>query len=129
MVCGGATGRPVPHFAVSYAVPQLSFAVRAVRAVPSCACCALVARQLGVVDTFGSSSVSTFISPGNLRIMVMYDGAKSEDALKHFFTDVHALYLKHLLNPFYKPHTAIESPEFDARVKALARRYLGAKDL
>jgi hypothetical protein len=94
MVCGGATGRPVPHFAVSYAVPQLSFAVRAVRAVPSCACCALVARQLGVVDTFGSSSVSTFISPGNLRIMVMYDGAKSEDALKHFFTDVHALYLK-----------------------------------
>ena len=34
-----------------------------------------------------------------------------------------------LLNPFYKPHSRIESPEFDARVKALARRYLGAKDV
>ena len=50
--------------------------------------------QLGIVDTFGSSSVSSFISPGNLRIMVMYDGTKSDDALRHFFSDVHALYLK-----------------------------------
>jgi hypothetical protein len=32
-----------------------------------------------------------------------------------------------LLNPFYTPHAKIEAREFDGRVKALARRYLGYK--
>jgi len=34
------------------------------------------------------------------------------------------LYLKALLNPFYKPHSAITAKGFDAKVKALAVRYL-----
>jgi hypothetical protein len=35
------------------------------------------------------------------------------------------LYIKALLNPFYAPGSRLDSPEFDARVKQLARRYLG----
>lgn len=32
-----------------------------------------------------------------------------------------------LLNPFYTPHTRIEARDFDGRVKALSRKYLGYK--
>jgi len=35
------------------------------------------------------------------------------------------LYIKALLNPFYAPGSRLDSPAFDAKVKQLARRYLG----
>ncbi len=38
------------------------------------------------------------------------------------------IYTKLLLNPFYAPGSRIESADFDARAKQLARRYLGYKD-
>ena len=38
------------------------------------------------------------------------------------------LYIKALLSPFYAPGSRLESPAFDARVKQLARRYLGSKE-
>lgn len=56
--------------------------------------------------------------------MVVHDG-RHEDGMRHFLNDVHSLYLKVLLNPFFKPYSRIASPEFDANVKVLARRYLG----
>ncbi len=125
--------------------------------VCACACvCARVYSQLGIVDSFGPCNVSAFLSPSNVRFMVMYDGVKPEDGMRHFFADVHALYLKvrllrssvscrvaaagvtawrclcpwrqMLLNPFFKPHGKIESAEFDARVRSLAKKYLGARD-
>jgi hypothetical protein len=37
-----------------------------------------------------------------------------------FFTS----YVKLLLNPFYEPNTAITSPSFDARIKALVKKHL-----
>ena len=50
--------------------------------------------------------------------------SRSEDAVRAFFTEVHELYLKVLLNPFYKPQSPITAKGFDAKVKALAQRHL-----
>jgi len=44
--------------------------------------------------------------------------------VRTFFYEVHELYLKVLLNPFHKPHSALTAKGFHAKVKALAQRYL-----
>ena len=61
---------------------------------------------------------------GGLRFLVLHE-SRNEEGIKSFCADVHELYVKVLLNPLYTPYSAIESRDFDARVKALARRYLG----
>ena len=70
--------------------------------------------------------VSAYITHGGLRFLVLHE-TRNEDGIRSFCTDVHELYVKVLLNPLYVPYTAIESKDFDARVRALAKRYLGFK--
>ena len=75
--------------------------------------------------------------------MLLHDG-KSEESIRHFFDEVHLLYIKVNLpmhpsqkksvptpsepvlqtavNPFYAPGAPITSAAFDARVKALLRK-------
>ena len=54
--------------------------------------------------------------------MLLHD-VRNEDGIRNFFHDVHELYVKVLMNPFYTPNTPISSQLFDSRVKALGRRY------
>ena len=54
--------------------------------------------------------------------------ARLEEGVKNFCTEAHELYVKVLLNPFYVPNKRIESKEFDARIRALARRHLGMRE-
>ncbi|XWS35315.1 hypothetical protein CRYUN_Cryun21dG0115300 [Craigia yunnanensis] len=48
----------------------------------------------------------------------------NDDGIKSFFQEVHELYIKILLNPLYLPGSRITSSHFDAKVRALARKYL-----
>ena len=50
--------------------------------------------------------------------------AKNEDAVKQFFIEVHELYVKVLLNPFYNENQRIRSAAFDSKVKAVAYSHL-----
>ena len=75
------------------------------------------------MDRFRELTVSAFVTPGNMRFMLLHDG-KTEDSVRNFFEEVHEVYLRVILNPFYTPNTPIESQVFDARVRALAKRYL-----
>lgn len=51
--------------------------------------------------------------------------SKSDDNLiKQFFMEVNDLYVKCLLNPLYAVNEPITSPDFDFKVKQLARKYL-----
>lgn len=59
--------------------------------------------------------------------MLLHDG-RNEDGIRGFCTEVHELYTKLLLNPFYAPHSRIDSRDFDVRVRAAARRYLGYRE-
>jgi len=78
---------------------------------------------LKVVDQYKNLSVSSFVSPGNVKFMLLH-AQKSEEAIKTFFTDAHELYLKILMNPFYEVNTPITSKVFDDRIKALVQRKL-----
>ncbi|KAJ6519613.1 Sedlin [Mycena sanguinolenta] len=75
------------------------------------------------VDKFNEWTVSAFITPGNMKFVLLHEG-KNDDGIKAFFTDVWELYVKTMLNPFHTAHTPIRSTVFDARVRASAKKYL-----
>lgn len=84
---------------------------------------------LKVVDSLNDARVSAYVTPGCARFMVLHMAAdRRDEEVRSFCAEVHELYVKVLLNPFYAPHTRIESRDFDARVRALARKYLGFKE-
>lgn len=78
---------------------------------------------LKVVDKVNHQQVSTFLTAGNIKFMLLH-GGKSEESVKNFFNEVYALYVKLSMNPFYKYDTPITSTAFDSRVRASARAYL-----
>ncbi|CAJ1909079.1 unnamed protein product [Cylindrotheca closterium] len=78
---------------------------------------------LKVVDKVNHQHVSTFLTAGNIKFILLHAG-KSEDTIRSFFNEVYELYVKLSMNPFYHHDTPITSREFDRRTRALARRYL-----
>ncbi|TYZ63137.1 hypothetical protein PybrP1_008220 [[Pythium] brassicae (nom. inval.)] len=78
---------------------------------------------LKVVDKFNEQLVSAFVAATGVRFLLLHE-SRNDDTIKAFFHEVHELYLKLLMNPFYEYDTPIKSEVFDARVKTLARRYL-----
>mmetsp|Transcript_50726 Transcript_50726/g.51600 ORF Transcript_50726/g.51600 Transcript_50726/m.51600 type:complete len:82 (-) Transcript_50726:483-728(-) len=78
---------------------------------------------LKVVDKVNQQYVSTFLTAGNIKFLLLHAG-KSEDSINNFFQEVHELYVRLFMNPFYRYDTPITSKEFDKRVRTVARRYL-----
>ena len=77
---------------------------------------------LRTVDKFNDFFISAHVTAGHIKLMLLHD-VRNEDGIKNFFNEVYELYVKVLLNPFYKVNSAINSSIFDARVKILGRRY------
>lgn len=78
---------------------------------------------LKVVDHFHEWSISAYATASRTRFMLLHD-VRNEDGIRNFFTEVHELYTKVLLNPFYTPGAPIESDNFRTKIKACARKYL-----
>ncbi|KAF7320246.1 Trafficking protein particle complex subunit 2 [Mycena kentingensis (nom. inval.)] len=74
-------------------------------------------------DKFNEWTVSAFITPGNMKFVLLHEG-KNDEGIKSFFTEVWELYVKTMLNPFHTAHTPIRSTVFDGRVRAAAKKYL-----
>mmetsp|Transcript_44858 Transcript_44858/g.91577 ORF Transcript_44858/g.91577 Transcript_44858/m.91577 type:complete len:136 (+) Transcript_44858:104-511(+) len=79
---------------------------------------------LKVVDKFNDRCISAYVTATNIKLMLLHDGNKGDDAIKSFFSEVHELYLKVMLNPFFDPNVPIASQLFDTRVRAIARKVL-----
>lgn len=77
------------------------------------------------MDKFNNLLVSSYVTQGGKQFLLLHNGAKNEDAVRAFFTEVHELYVKYLMNPFAVVDGPIVSPQFNAHVKHLAKRLLG----
>ncbi|KZW03928.1 transport protein particle complex subunit [Exidia glandulosa HHB12029] len=75
------------------------------------------------VDKFNEWTVSAFVTPGNIKFILLHDG-RNDEGIRAFFSDVWELYVKTTLNPFHMVNTAIKSGIFDVRVKASAKKNL-----
>lgn len=103
---------------------------------------------LSKVDTFYGLVVNAFVTQGNIKFLICYDNgsgsvlesgstslssssaatsssSKHDDAaIRQFFIDLQDLYVKCSLSPFYNVNDAITSPDFDLKVKLLAKKHL-----
>ncbi|SCU97675.1 LADA_0H07602g1_1 [Lachancea dasiensis] len=87
---------------------------------------------LGKIDHFYGLAITGYLSYGNMKFVMIHSGNTNsglpvtiEDGpVKSFYQEVHELYIKTLMNPFYKLNEPITSPVFDSKVRTLAKRYL-----
>ncbi|KAH3762617.1 trafficking protein particle complex subunit 2 [Pelomyxa schiedti] len=82
---------------------------------------------LKAVDRFAKMSISAWVTSGHVKFLLLHNKeedstVKFDTAIRTFFTEVHELYLKVLLNPFYVPNTTITSTAFDTKVRRLGQR-------
>lgn len=87
------------------------------------------ALYLKQVDHFYHLLVSAFLLPSGTCFLLVHEQAPQgprsmEEPIRHFFTDLHHLYVKCAMNPFHTPSSPITSPLFDQRVRQSARKYL-----
>lgn len=79
------------------------------------------------IDSFYGYSVSTFLTQGNTKLIMLSDNSDDvtgDDSIRQFCIEVHELYVKKVLSPFYDANTPIRSNVFDAKIRALAKKYL-----
>jgi hypothetical protein len=67
--------------------------------------------------------VSAFITPSNVKFLLLHPG-RSDETLKAFFNEIYEIYVKYLMNPFVVHDAVIESKAFDDRVRSVGRKYL-----
>ncbi|GMH44055.1 hypothetical protein BSKO_11989 [Bryopsis sp. KO-2023] len=80
--------------------------------------------HLKTVDRFSNQYVSAFVTPSNIRFLLLHDG-RGDDSVRAFFMDVYESYLKVALNPFHTPGTKILSKEFNRKIQYSSKKYLG----
>lgn len=91
--------------------------------------------NLGKIDSFYGLQINAFITQGNIKLVLCHDlttgsggsgllAKSDENSIRQFFMEANEIYVKCLLNPFYSVNDAIISPEFDVKMKMLARKYL-----
>jgi len=82
---------------------------------------------LKAVDRAAEQLVSAHVLAGGARLLLLHDaGRPGEAAVGAFLADAAELLVRLQLNPFYTPGARVAHRDFDARVRALARRHLGA---
>lgn len=85
---------------------------------------------LGKVDHFYGLAITAYLTYSGMKLVMVHGNFNTGDvqiddnAVKAFYQEVHELYIKTLMNPFYQINDPITSPAFDSRVRALARKYL-----
>ncbi|SCU81131.1 LAMI_0B04918g1_1 [Lachancea mirantina] len=87
---------------------------------------------LGKIDHFYGFPITSYLSYGNIRFIMIHSNGTGnvnstqidDNQVKLFYQEVHEMYIKALMNPFYKVNDPITSPVFDSRVRMLANKYL-----
>ncbi|KAI5955710.1 TRS20 [Candida jiufengensis] len=81
--------------------------------------------NLGKIDQFYSIFINAYLTQGNIKFILCHNNTtKDENSIKSFFQDINELYVKVLMNPFYNLNDSILVPDFDNKIKLLAKKYL-----
>ncbi|EDO14344.1 hypothetical protein Kpol_182p2 [Vanderwaltozyma polyspora DSM 70294] len=84
----------------------------------------------GKVDHFYGLIITAYVTYSGMKFVMVHGSSTAttaqvdDNSVKLFYQEVHELYIKTLMNPFYTPGTPISSSAFDSRVRTLARKYL-----
>ncbi|SGY21420.1 BQ5605_C016g08235 [Microbotryum silenes-dioicae] len=84
-------------------------------------------RQVSRMDNLRldhTGSTESFLTvPIGVKLILLHE-VKNDDGIRLFFQETWENYVKTLLNPFHELNSPINSPVFDARVKASAKKHL-----
>ena len=72
------------------------------------------------VDSFQGKWISAYVTGSNVTMLLLH-GEKADENIAFFFREVHELYVKCSMNPFYKHGDPVMSREFRQRVAKLFR--------
>lgn len=75
-------------------------------------------------DSFRDFLVSAYCTAGHTKFLLLHKNRGSHEGIRSFFSELHELYLRVLLNPLYEPNGLITSQTFDTQVRAAAKRHL-----
>eukprot|EP00038_Savillea_parva_P010908 m.193697 g.193697 ORF g.193697 m.193697 type:complete len:139 (+) comp18998_c0_seq1:171-587(+) len=81
------------------------------------------AMYLKVIDRFNEWYVSAYTTASRVKFMLLHE-VKNEEGIKNFFNELHELYVKALLNPFYTPGDRITTKDFRNKVRLAGKRHL-----
>merc|ERR1712062_611157 len=80
------------------------------------------------VDRFNEWHISAFVTPGGAKFLMVHDHV-NEDGIRNFFADVHEIWIRLRLNPFYQPDSEIKNRHFIQRVKQYGQRDFGTGNM
>lgn len=69
---------------------------------------------LGLLCPIENMKVYGYISNTKIKFLAVVDDSSIKDSqMKHFFSDLHALYVQYISNPFVEPYSELPQDAFD----------------
>lgn len=76
------------------------------------------------IDSYYGYSIYIYLTQGNTKLIILTNCKNHDESIRQFCIEIHEIYVKKILSPFYDTNTAIRSKVFDAKVRQFAKKYL-----